>query len=387
MTANAISEIPAEVGKPIDASNNALQQRKGWQGMEIPEKDIIAAIRQGLYASQIAKKLHASRSSITRRLKKMEQEGKIVLVNRSSVKTYEVATSCIQSCKDATSKPQVTEREDATSHTINEDATLSKPSEAETLRQEAVWYELPLSYTQEELNSLSTKLNAIGIKNSMWALANNYPIYIPSFRGCEVKIYTHSLMILPPDNEKPKESSLPSLIQQETARKAWEVAEELISLLELKCTHLAGFPALYLVREELEQTNNPSAKDLIRRKLKVNILHPGTEDICFQIDESPVDGIPGKDSAVVRPDSNPDHHLKTMQFYDDLLHHDAWATLKEDREILHESPATLAKVVANQSTFSDNLAEHVKLIKRLNSLIPVAFAAMIIIAFIAVILR
>ena len=198
-------------------------------------------------------------------------------------------------------------------------------------------------------------------KNTKWAMSNYHPIYIADYHGYEITIYTHTLKLVPPDSEYPTDSVLFVRQEQETLRKAHKIAIEIVNAYNLNVVQEKGIMLMYLVRQELAETENKLAKEAIERKSKIVLVHPDTNKECFKIDES-VNALKkkGKEAEFVRPDSNHDHKTKFDEFYNDVLHRDAWRKLKIDSMAHRKEKARLDETQESLADAAKILLEEVR---------------------------
>ena len=373
---------------------------------------IIDCLKRGtLQQAKIAEELKVSRSTISKYLVWMEKQGMVKGVGTTLNRYYEVTEPSVS--KSVSNILEVSSQPDATKS--NSNITSSKPSLQPSLqdaqptaeatqayRNHADYIEYPLeSYSKEELKKLCDDK---GVDFKQWATRHNYPLFIFRSDGYELRLYNRCIVIVPPDKEVSQSETLPFEITQAVQRESFKIAREAETLYNLKIRLVGGFYVGALVRQELSQTNNPLSTDVLDRKRNgeisvkektFRIIDPDTDRKCFEFDDSPDDWLKSLKEAEATDPANADNHATEVHtMLDDVLHRQAWATLKEDRLLLHETAVMVGDVLkvakANtdmQATFASNLQSHTKLVRRLNWMLPLAIAVVVVGVVVIVVVR
>ena len=247
----------------------------------------------------------------------------------------------------------------------------SKPS----YRNHATYVEYPLEhYSKEALANLCTDK---GIDFKQWSMANNYPLFIQHPNGWEIRIYNKALLVVPPDALVPQDKTVPFALTELILRDSYKVAKDTETSIQLKIKQINGLYVGALVRQELAQTNNPLANNILEKEKTgeiannertFRIIDPDTDRKCFEFDESPGDWLKSLKEAEATDPQNANNHTTTIHtMLDDVLHKNAWEYLYKSLEKIVTQQGTttqmLDTILNNEASITTNQITHLPLIK------------------------
>ena len=317
--------------------------------------------KECLYAAQVAKILNVSEKTVSKYITRLLGEQRIEQRPRLTIyKNYKVRSDKTEEVRLG----KVTSSEPMVSHAINHNKPSLADEASPAYRNHATYTEYPLeSYNKIQLRSLCDDK---GINFKEWAIRNNYPLSLFREDGHELRLYNKCIVIVPPDKLLAQDSSLPFNITQYVLRMGWRIARQTEALYGLKIRQIGGFYVGALVRQELAQTNNPMAKDILDKKKSgeihikestFKIIDPDTDRKCFEFDNSPGEWLKTLKEAEATDPANADNHTTTVHMMlDDILHHDAWALQKARIEA---SEKRLEKIELLMINYGEKLSAHI----------------------------
>ena len=310
-------------------------------------KKILELLKSGIHTQkELAERTGRSRAAIAKAIERLIKRGIVKGHGTTTNRYFELTTQLSTSL--TTQLSTLSKAASSKAHTIKKQPNSLASSQAETYRQHAIWVEVQI----EQANTSKAEMQARkqGIRTAGWAMQNNYVGFLPDLKGFEVYIYPHILKIVPPDNEQPQDKAILTLLQQQTLRKVYSLLPAIERATGVKITQTsANQPILYVVREEIAQTRNKLAKEVIRDRKRIKIEHPGTKDICYVIDASKEEltGSSMDESEATLPATNPHHTEATKTMYHEVLHNGAWDALKDDHAKLHQLIGAVDKLAQN----------------------------------------
>ena len=337
--------------------------------MATTNERILDCLKHGIEREEeIAQELGMKKNSVCKALRRLEERG-LVRHMGTTINCYyklaerrkpvsqvvsEVVTSGVTSPSEA--------------HTIHELSQAVSQAEAKpSYRNAATYIEYPLeSYSKDELKLLCADK---GVDFKEWSIRNNYPLIIFLENGYEARLYNKCFEIVPPDTSTPQNEAVPYAVTQDVLRGAWEAARMLERAFKLKIKRIEGLYVGALVRQELSQTNNPMAKDVLSRKkageleLKektFKIYDPDTDRCCFTMDESPGEWLKSLKEAEATDAANADKHTTTIHLMlDDVLHRNAW---EHNKEQLSAAIGAIKLQAEQNAILTQNQITHIPLI-------------------------
>lgn len=317
--------------------------------MEITE-EILKLLRQGIRSQkEMASRLGVKRSTVSKHLVRMESQGVLRGIGKTLGRYYEIIPEnerVKQGVSNSVSNAVSNSNQSSQSQTINTEAVSSLPEvskaskqaeASQAYRNHATYIEYPLeSYDKPALSRLCQDK---GINFKEWAISNNYLLSIFRPDGFELRLSNRCIVIVPPDALLNQSTSLPFNITQFVLTMGFKVAKEAESLYKLKVRQIGGLYMGALVRQELAQTNNPLAKNILDKKKEgeitikertFRIIDPDTDRKCFEFDDSPGEWYKKLKEAEATDPLNADNHATTVHIMlDDVLHKNAWQNIAD----------------------------------------------------------
>lgn len=325
---------------------------------------VLELLKSGMRTqADLARTTGRSKKAISRDLQQLIKTGKARGIGTTTNRYFEAIEG---GGKMVDSKGRQLVDSPTEAHTITDHATSSHAqAQSQDYRNHATYLELPLEHYDKE--GLARLCADKGLNFKQWALRNSYPLIV--FQdGYELRIYNRSVIIVPPDAAASQQEAVPFALTQEVLRGAWDMAQQLKAPLGLKYGQIGGFCVGALVRQELAQTNNELAKNILEKpELKAGartfrIIDPDTNRKCFEFDDSPPDSPAEwyrslKEAEATDP-ANADNHATAMHvMIDDVLHRGAWEKATEDHAKLRLVVGSLEQMVPAINILQGEVAE------------------------------
>ncbi len=342
-------------------------------------KRILEQLAQRPYGEvELARQLGLKRNSVSQALVRMSRKGLVEAAGSTTNRYYQVTEQgrqllTILMTMIVRSAPNLSSGFNTIPNPLSE-AVPTKPSRAAeaqpSYRNHATYIEYPLvAYDRPRLAGLCKDK---GVDFKQWAIRNDYPLSVFRPDGYELRIYSKSIVIVPPDALVAQQSTVPFALTQYVMRRAWSIALDAEASLGLKIARINGIYVGAVVRQELAQTQNPLSKDIVARKSAgeielaertFRIYDPFNERKCFEFDDSPGDWFKSLHEAEATDPATADHHTTEVHmFMDELLHHGLRGRLSEAITASKDNAASIAELKQLSASITANLSQAAELL-------------------------